>query len=112
MKSISHAVIGMVLAGLASLAFAAGSSVSLQCSSPSGGQCTATGTTVPLNAPSTSLTFTWQGRNITMTPIDAHTVNVQCLTNQAGSLTALAGASATQGPSATVAIDCTPATRP
>lgn len=54
----------------------------------------------------------WQGRNITMTPIDAHTVNVQCLTNQAGLLTALAGSSATQGPSATVAIDCTPAARP
>ncbi|CAB3772335.1 hypothetical protein B7G54_36755 [Burkholderia puraquae] len=112
MKSISHAIIGVVLAGAAGVAIAAGSSVSLQCSSPSGGQCTATGTTVPLNTPSTNLAFTWQGRNITMTPIDAHTVSVQCLTNQAGSLTALAGSSATQEPSATVAIDCTPMPRP
>ncbi|BAX60867.1 MULTISPECIES: hypothetical protein [Burkholderia cepacia complex] len=112
MKSISHAAIGMILAGAASATFAAGSSISLQCSSPSGGQCTATGTTMPLNTPSTNLVFAWQGRNITMTPIDAHTVSVQCLTNQAGLLTALAGSSATQGPSATVAIDCTPASRP
>ncbi|WP_156443686.1 hypothetical protein [Burkholderia sp. MSMB1835] len=112
MKSITHALAGIFLASAAGAAFAAGSSISLQCSSPSGGQCTATGTTTPLNIPSTNLVFMWQGRNITMTPIDAHTVNVQCLTNQAGLLTALAGSSATQGPSATVAIDCTPAARP
>ncbi|WP_174935642.1 hypothetical protein [Burkholderia lata] len=110
MKLLATAVFALSLIGTAISANAqsTGSTIVLQCSSPSGGTCTATGAVVPQSNPAGALGFIWRGENIIMTPIDGRTVNVQCLSGQRGKLTALS--SVPRGDfSATVVIDCSPA---
>ncbi|WP_160257512.1 MULTISPECIES: hypothetical protein [Burkholderia] len=118
MKTFASLFGGLLLVGvsLGANAQSTGSTVVLQCSSSSGGTCTATGDAVPQSNAVRTYSFIWRGENITMTPIDGKSVNVQCIPGQIGKLTATSSSTVTisgstgSAPageaSATVTIDC------